>query len=43
MTDKFFEVARLVWNQQKAKCIFDGVMSIGNIDDVHAFFAKYPI
>ena len=43
MTDKFFEVARLVWNPQHAKSIFDGVMSIESIDDVREFFAKYPI
>lgn len=40
---KFFDVARLVWSKDHAKGIFDGLMALEKIQDVHAFFSKYPI
>ncbi len=43
LRNKFFDVARLVWNKEHAQRIFDGVMSCEKIDDVHAFFSKHPI
>ncbi|HKA44474.1 MAG TPA: MmgE/PrpD family protein [Burkholderiales bacterium] len=43
MTSKFFDVARLVWNREHAQRVFDGMMSLEGIDDVHAFFSRNPI
>lgn len=43
LENKFFDVARLVWEEEHAKRIFDGLMSLEKIDDIRAFFSKYPI
>lgn len=43
LTAKFFDVARLVWKKDHAKKIFDGLMSLEKINDVHAFFSRHPI
>lgn len=43
LTDKFFDVAKLVWDGKHAQRIFDGVMALEKMDDVRAFFLKNPI
>lgn len=40
---KFFDIARVVWTKNQAKTIFDGIMSLEKIADVHAFFSEHPL
>ncbi|MCE9640855.1 MAG: MmgE/PrpD family protein [Betaproteobacteria bacterium] len=43
LTNKFFEISRLVWDKQLAQNIFDGVMACEKIADMHDFFARNPV
>jgi hypothetical protein len=43
LTKKFFEISRLVWSDQLAQDIFDGVMECEKIADLRAFFSTNPV
>ena len=43
LRNKFFDIAKLVWDDRLATAIFDGMMTCEKIADVHAFFSRNPI
>ncbi len=43
LRDKFFEISKLVWDEERARGLFEGIMQCQRIHDVHAFLAQNPV